>query len=132
MKKFFITISLIASVILINGCGATSEISNNPYAVEGIGTSMNKSRAYDMAFDDAILKIAKKSNRSVDEVMEQVYNNTSVGRKRQQEQQTYHSVAHEKTNADLFDVVTGKPRYRRKGGQYTCTIVAKVSPENVQ
>lgn len=132
MKKFFSIFIVGAIALVINSCGNSSKIANDPYLGEGHGESINIDIAREKAYSKAVADIARKFNRSVRENAEQDYASEDRSKGKTQESLSFRSHLAEHSTAQLGDVVIKKERRWKVGKKWHSEIIVAISPDNIE
>ena len=133
MKKFVAIIFVFALSLIIGSCGtADKAITNDPFAAEARGESMDKDEARANAYHNAVAAITRKYNIDVNEVSVQTYSNDQRNRGRAVEEITRDRRTTARSEANLYDVVITKERIRKIGTKWICDMTVAVAPENIE
>ena len=132
MKKFIFIIALLTAVL--RGCGTAKNMNLTSYVEEGTGTSINRDKAYDMAVNNALLKITKAHGITVKATEQQEYADTEATHGKSGEVFNYESHASTKSLASIVDYRVVKHKYSKSrfSKKITCTVVVSVPFENVE
>lgn len=133
MKKIFSIVLIIAAFVIAAGCSTMSQVTNDPYSAEGTGIALNNDIAYNKAFMEACTKLAQKYNFTVDYTVSQAYDSKETGRGKADEYLAHSQDTKGKAKVNASDIVVTKCKYGfARGNKVSCTMVVKVSPDNLQ
>lgn len=130
MKKIFSIILIIAAMIAADSCSTASKVSNNPYEAEGYGVSTDRDIAYDKAYHSAVVKIAEKANVVVVADSYREYNSNEAALRNGNESLVFSETSTAKSKVNASDLVIDA-KYRKSRSGWVCTVVVKVSPDNL-
>lgn len=128
MKKF---IFIILSLICLAGCGASKDLTNDPYTGFGTAESMNPNDAYTMAYMSAVGQIAEKYNLEYHSRIVRDYDNSQTG-KRTYETVSFSRVSEATSNMIAMDIVVDSKVKKYSRRRYVANVTARVSPINLR
>lgn len=135
MKKFINIIFIAACVVIMfNSCGTAKNISANSFVEEGTGFSMKKDVAFDMAVNNALVKITNEHSSAVESSERQLYasNETNRGRNNENYSYEHNSVNKSKAQINDYKILKRKYRYNRFRNRWECNVTVSVDFSNVQ
>lgn len=135
MKNFIKFIFIVVfTAVIVSGCGTAKNFSRNSFVEEGTGISMKKDIAFDMAVNNALVKISNEHSSSVNADERQLYVSNETNRGRNNENYTYELNSSKNSMAQIseYKIVKRKYKYNRFRNRWECNVTVSVDFNNVQ